>query len=241
MSLARYAVIPRVCPFGGEPFRFGPLRLRDLARLEAWCADLLGDPSALLDAALDLEDAAARREALRRAYDAAEMGCPELGSPGAAAALGTIGGIVEQCYLSARRHHRGITRAALRAAAAESTRAEWDRIAAVAWCVDPLDAAQSAVDAEIGFDLPRVEPRRIGGEDAWAKSLWAVAEATGWTLDQILDLTLARWRRVVASRGEPGPSEVVSPTRPRGCDNDRFKAELDKRRAFWAEDLGPTP
>lgn len=213
----------------GLEYQAGPYRLRDLADLERWAAGRLQMTPPVP------ADGPGRRAALAAAYEAAERGCGGLGSPEIGAALASPEGTAVQLWLGLRRHNPGLDRADCLELAERVTLDEWDTFARVAWAVHPLDALGEAIDREIGAAMPR----RRGPADpaAWGKSLWAVIEATGWTLEQLGELTLPQWD-VVRTRGEArhGHCDLSPEDLPPGVPWRLVERDVVRPRSeFWRE------
>jgi hypothetical protein len=201
-----------------------PLRLKDLATFEALAAAGAGDPFAGCEA----EDAATRRAALRRAWDAAEAGFCAWGSQAVHATLyGTEEGLATLVAVVLR--PESLTRDGAAELARVLTAEEWHRLDAVAFGSDPLAEAQRRIYAELGIT------EAIGGPGEGVPWPVAVAELCAMlhiTPDQAGELTLPQVRLLRSG----GKSEPPRPEKPREWTSERYRRDvLWGLEKFWRE------
>jgi hypothetical protein len=227
---------PEPIELAGRVRQVYPLRLRDLATLEAWAIRASGagraDAARSLAAASSIGDRDARRRVLAECYRGHERSGVAFGSPEVQLMLGTLPGQGMQLWCALRgERSRTLTISRATRLAARLADDEWIAVAAVAWCADPLDEAARAIDAEIGAEWPEPEAR----PDQLAATLWSVVRATRWTLPQIADLTLDQWD-FARSHGKPEHAVAEPQDPPPGWGWKQFdRRVLSRRRAFWRE------
>lgn len=229
MDLTRVVPTPEAVRAGGSVRLVHPLRLRDVARIEAFVRSRVPCP---LDVALD-EIAAkglrgrARQRRLAEAYEACEAWPPRFGDPAADAVLDTADGIVFLLALIADRS--GWTRGDLEDLLGSIEPGDLARIRAAAFQADPIDRLTDLM----GLRDPDPEPDAAPSEPAnWGESFARAAELTGWTFDQIADLTLPQWR-ALRTGGKVDRSATIPPGMSAAEAGER------QRRKFWGEDLEP--
>jgi hypothetical protein len=182
-------------------------------------------PTALLDAASIEPDAARKGRLLAQAYDAADADELDLASPEVMAEVGSAEGLAQLLLMAVTPTPSPDDALALAVLLSPS---EWARVNRAAWGTRPRDEAERAIDQLIGVTWPVGvrEPHAMG------KAVWTVAEATGWTVNEIGAMTLSQWN-VARSGGEP-PSEGFDP--PTGVSwREMEGAVLRPRERFWAE------
>ena len=227
---------PCVREIAGRAWAFGEFTLRDLAEMERWATG--GGTArhwAELEAAAAIVDQAERQARLKTLYDSAESGLESFGSAGIAAKLDTPEGLVVQLRLSLAHVHHGITPdEVLEEVALPMTEADWAWFGRVAWALDPLDATAAEIDREIGVHFVQARPRKVA---SWPQLVRQLARRTGWTLEQIGDLTLSQWDALwTPAKGKSHP--VAEPERPpEGWSWERYDAEISvPRERFWGRD-----
>jgi hypothetical protein len=241
MSLSLFWPTPRPLLLAGRVYDVHPLRLRHLAALEAWAARQLQDTATALWDVASIPDPGERRTALRGLYERVEGTGPDTTGPDARAILSTRAGMAEHFRHTVRRGTRRPSPACALRIAEGITAAEWLAWQHVAWCVDDLDAIAEAIDREIGVVWPTPGPSEPG--TGWGKSLWTVVTgvatgygsvgATGWTLDQIGDLTIGQWHWLRSGGTQTGAG-IASEAQPAGVGDEAFRQAVKLPRSrFW--------
>ena len=231
---------------GGTVYSVPPLRLRDVAKFQAWLAVFKPCPLEVVQPELEQLADGDRRERLAQIYLDCEQWPIRYGTPEAARAFSTRIGCE---YWLTIVFERAIPRpmpATIADLVTELSAEDWTKLTRLVYELDPLDAIvgmfepQAAVEESIN----------------WAEAIADVVEATGWTIEQIGDLTLSQWHTIrtggKAERGqlEALPGETWQETSERrrrlfyGDDWDKPTAEEDKlfadAEALFAK-FGPKP
>jgi len=228
MDLTR--LIPPSWPIrlGDTTYLVPPLRLRDIARLQAWLAVARPCPLEAARPGLDSAEGEARRAMLVELYAACEAWPIRYGSAEGAALLSTRAGAVAWLAVVLARAEPTPTDDEVAALAGSLSPDEWRRLAAVALDSDPLDELVRMIDP------PEAESGEADDLN-WGEAFSDVAESTGWTFDAIADLTLAQWVAIrtggTAERGASAPREGESVG----------EAAARRRRLFFGDDaMHPT-
>lgn len=225
MDLTRVLPTFEAVDVGGTRRLVWPLRLRDVAALQAFVRARCPSP---LDSALDEIASAgltgrARQRRLAEAYEACEVWPPRYGSPEAAEHLDSEAGIL--FFLSVVADRSGWTREDLDHVLASIGPGDYRRIQAAAFQADPLDRLSGLMGLydQADDEAPRKDLN-------WGEAFREAAELTGWTFDQLGDLTISQW---VAFRTGGASSRTIEV--PPGMT--AAEAAERQRRKFWGEDL----
>ena len=174
-----------------QPYLCLPLRLADLADLEALAYAAWPNPAEGLPE--HDEDTPEHRQRLLKAMDDAEAGPPSWSST----ENPRLASLVTLTFLRAvLRDHPGLSEEALERLAGQLDQRQWQRIYRVAWGVEPAREVLVRIDTLIGFppDTPAGVP--------WSEAVAQLIEQTGWSLEQIGQLTLPA-ANLIRSGGKP--------------------------------------
>ena len=185
VPLTRLFPRPRPVTLGGRTFLVGEMRLSDLAELSEWMERRWESPLEALRPSLDGLDGRARLDALRGIWDACEAGPPTWGTDEGMRMLATAEGIAQTFVTILRRHQPGMTLDEIQQVAEATTPEEYGEMLSAWRRVEPIDE----LSAMLGMDEGD-RGRAIG----WAQAVCELCEATGWTLDYALTLTLGQIR-----------------------------------------------
>lgn len=193
VPLTRLFPRPRPVTIAGRTFLVGEMRLADLVDLSEWMEGRWECPLEALRPSLGTMDDRARRDALRGVWDACEAGPPTWGTDEGMRMLATAEGIARTFVVILRTHQPGLTLEEIREVAEATTPEEYGEMLAAWRRVEPIDE----LSAMLGMDQGD-RGRPIG----WAQAVCELCEATGWTLDYALTLTLGQIR-TFRSGGKP--------------------------------------
>lgn len=204
-ALADLYGIPRSITLAGESFNVAPLRVRDLADLGAFAMNRQTGPDPIDVARFLPEDTPPdeRSAAFRAAQDHATNPPPDIGTPGYRDAFATAEGSAFLIYVVLHRHNDGFSLSKamqLLGSLAESDPDGMGRLCRRAFGSHPVRDFMALIDPE-----PSGEP------PDWPRLIATLAEARGWTFDQIGDMTLpAFW---IAHRKGKAPEIEYRPRR----------------------------
>jgi hypothetical protein len=207
------AVIPTPIPVAvaGSVRLVAPLRLRDVAEMQTWLSCRIPCPLAAALADLEGLEGKYRNRRLSAAYEALEAWPPRYGSPEAEAEFSKLDGLAFFLAIVGRRS--GWTAEDLADVLAGIRPAEYAALCLAAFGSDPLDECGRLM----GIYQPEAEDGRRSEDLNWAEAFADVADATGWTFDQIADLTLSQWT-AYRTRGKSGRDPITPP----GLDTDEL-------------------
>mgnify|MGYP000090023875 CR=1 FL=1 len=222
-DLTRVVPFPVAVTAGGARRLVWPLRLRDFASLQAWLKTRVPCP---LDAALEEIDSKglqgrARQRRLAEAFEACEVWPPRQGSDAGDALLGSADGVIY--FLTVVADRSKWSEADLLAVVSDLTPDSLASIRRAAYQSDPLDTLTVLMEL-----LPddEADPAAFN----WARAFVQTIDRTGWTFDQVADLTLAQWQ-ALRTGGVPDRT----PPHPVGMTYQ--EAAAAQRRKFWGDDL----
>lgn len=207
MDITRVVPTPEPVMVAGAVRLVWPLRLRDVATLQAWLRIAAPSPLALAlaDIASGGLEGKARHRRLREAYDLAEAWPPRYGSPEADRRFATHEGIC--FFLSVVAERSRWTPDELAEVLAKITRDEYAALARSAFGPDPLDELGRLMGL---YDEPEADEDAPRDDLNWAEAFAEAAEATGWTFDQVADLTVPQWV-AFRSGGKPARAAEIPP------------------------------
>ncbi len=221
---------PARITLAGRSYKAHQLRLVDLAYLERWAGGGFTVWS-LLAAAESEPDEHARHDLLREAWQSARRGDDGFGSAVVSERLATPAGRVVVLWLALRRGQR-FSQADAVGLAEKLTASEWLVVETIAWCLDPLDLAATAIDREIGARW--VLPERADEKGDWCDAVACVARQFG-GYEAVGRMTLAQWD--AARRVTEAPAERLKREHPVAYPNAPLnEANIEaarKRAAFW--------
>jgi hypothetical protein len=163
------------------------LRLRDLADIQGWLADQVPHPLAGLPPAWADPDPDTRRARLWAAWRAARDWPPRLGTAAAADVLATPEGLVLFTLVCLRRCDDQVDATSAASIAAGMAPEEWASLRRVAWGRQPWEELRDELDPDATADSDGPPPD-------WCEAFHEVAERTGWTFEQIGELTVSQYR-----------------------------------------------
>ncbi len=221
---------PRAVTLGrpGRTFHALPLRIADLADLEAAAIDCEADR---LEAPApgDMSDPA-YRASLRNAVDIAERVAPGWGGAHCHEFVGsTLVG--RAMFLEAALRHDGLTFADAVLLVPTVTESQWGTIDQIAFGGGPLSSLVQRVDRELGIDAASIVTV------PWTQAIVETCQAWGLTLDQVGGMTIAQIR-ALRSNGEPEDAwGAVDTEFEMGPDSKAPDDSISKvRHAFYHED-----
>ena len=225
--------MPRRLALAGGVYPGRELRLRDLAALEALCADALGDPLAPLVGS-DADDPATYRARLRAAHAAAEEAAE---IPAARVRAWVRAAPAGRAYfLGMVLRDAGLSAAETLDLAGLLTAEEWDRVERLAYGVDPLAEVWQLILDELGIELPWGDADRRG--TPWRKAMAELCHLLRKTPAEVGAMTIGEANNV--RTGGSRPKQGIE--QPRGWSEERFDAEIgDRLAAFWEEDANDAP
>jgi hypothetical protein len=162
------------------------LRLCDLADLQGWLADQVPHPLAGVPPAWADPDPATRPDRLKAAWRRAREWPPKLGTPQAGEVLGTPAGLVAFVLVCLRRCDPSVTATDAAEVAAKMGPAEWATLRRIAWGRQPWEELREELDPSAAEDP--------GPPPDWAEGFQDLAATTGWTFEQIGELTVTQYR-----------------------------------------------
>jgi hypothetical protein len=206
------------------------LRVADLARLDAFLAAQAGDPFAEFTRC----EGAERRNALRRAYDAAEkadMTSPIETTEGRVRLLTSLEGAATFLLLVFRDDQPPMSAEDAQELAAAMTLDDWQAVERIAFGFDALDELVALIDAEIGVELPIPADNPAAKKHTWRHVLAALCRRYHFPPAAIAELYLTQLRILLA-----GPDVDRGEEIPAGWSIEDYRQKiLQPRAAFWAE------
>ena len=194
-------VIPFAMPvsLGGLTVMVMPLRLREFAQLQAWLNRVVPSPLEDARAAIQASEGDDRRKLLADVFERSLTWPVRYGSGLGSQLFGSQAGARFFLAVAMSRADRVFSQAELDAMLGKITPDEWRQLSAILFGSNPIDEVVRMLDP--APDVP--------SEDLnWAQAFAEVAESTGWTFEQLADLTLSQW---IAIRSGGKPSNPFAP------------------------------
>lgn len=211
----------------GRTWAIHPLRLRDLAQMEAWACDRRPSPLDEGRAALRSAPPEKRPRMAAKLLDGVMATQFEIGSEGYEAEINTPDGIL--LFLSLVLRESSVTSDELAALAAHlyANPDELEKVRAVAYGVDPVQYLVRVMEGT---------PDQPSGL-TWGKALYAaLREHPAWTPNDVGEMTLSQWV-CVQSEGLGGVDVNNVPPRP----GETLEQMSERRRKLFEPDPEPEP
>lgn len=211
----------------GRGWAVRPLRLRDLAQIEAWVADRTPCPLDGGRAALRAADPSRRPKLAARMLAGAEAAMPEMGSDAYEDAVNTPDGIL--LFLTLALRDSGVSGDELADLVVHLVQHpdDLERLRSVAYGVNPVQYLVRIMEGT--QDMP--------GHRTWGETVMGLLkERPAWTLGDVGDLTLSQWA-CVQSEGKGGVDLGNVPPRP----GETLEQMSERRRKLFEPDPDPEP
>jgi hypothetical protein len=198
-------VVPEAVKIGDRTLLASSLRLKDMARLQAYARSQVPCP---LDVRVALIDATppgseARRRLLRDTYNACETWPPRLGTAEGQAVFDTPVGLRVWLMVVLAEDNPDLTKADIDELAETMTISQYRRLIRIAFGSHPLDTLKKLIS-------PESFPERPSDPANWGETIANLIAETGWTFEQCGEVRLTQleaWR----TKGQAGGSKLAPP------------------------------